>query len=393
MPVEDTHGSRATDESSTTNGSRSDGRPAVGRRRFLAATGTAATVGAAGCLGGGGGGTPTINILTWEEYANDDIQSRIEENAGVNLSITKSTSSSEMFSTWNSGQNEQYDIAIPNNNYVPKMMNADLVSPVQEDVVSNYDAVYDVFKDFADSQFTSGGDMYGVPIRFGWYGYSYDSRSVSDHEDSYKVLFEEDYVDADLGGSLIMYDNHFKAMSAAALYLGYRDAFEGSRVTLSGDQIDEVKQLMIDQKPRLQGYIAADPTYIKNFNQGNFLVGQSGRNEIVEMWSNDNDWPTMAAPTEGSLAWFESAVVSSASSNEEAAWEVINEYISARNGATLAKAGYSPSVNPNTQDNLTEQENEMFGSIDPARLEQMIPFKAVENEESWITAWEEIKSA
>lgn len=346
----------------------------------------------------GGGGTPTINILTWEEYANEDIKSRIEEEVGVTLEITKSTSSSNMFSSWNAGQYQQYDIAIPNNNYVPKMMDTEkdgepMIAPVDEEAVSNFDAMYDVFQGFADSQFTANGNRYGVPIRFGWYGYSYDSRSVPDHEDSYKALFDENYVDADLSGKIVMYDNHFKAMSAAALYLGYGDAFDGSQVTLSQNQIDEVKQTLIDQKPRLQGYIAADPTYIKSLKQGNFTIGQSGRNEIVEMWSNDNDWPSMATPKEGSLAWFESAVVSSASENKTKSWEVIDEYISAKNGATLAKTGFSPSVNPNTQEQLTDEQNEMYGAVDPSRLEQMIAFKAVENEDAWITAWEEVKSA
>ena len=378
-------------DSQTNSGEVSNDDSGVSRRAYIAGAGAVGLGGAAGCLGGigSGGGSQTINILTWEEYADPDIKSRIEDELGVTLKITKSTSSSKMFSSWNSGQSEQYDIAIPNNNYVPKMMDADLAAPVNEDVMTNTGDIYDVFKGFQDSQFTSGGDMYGVPIRFGWYGYSYDSRQVpEDHEQSYDMLFNDEY-----SGNVIMYDNHFKAMSAAALYLGYRDAFEGSAVTLSQDQIDEVKSTMIDQKEMLQGYIAADPTYIKQFNQGNFVIGQSGRNEIVEMWSNDKDWPKMAAPKEGSLAWFESAVVSKASENKETAWEVVNEYISPQNGATLAKVGFSPSVNPKTQQHLSDQQNKMFGAIDPSQLESMIPFKAVENEDAWLTAWEEIKSA
>ncbi|WP_239685475.1 PotD/PotF family extracellular solute-binding protein [Halolamina pelagica] len=151
--------------------------------------------GTAGCLGSiTGGGSQTINILTWEEYADPDIKSRIEDELGVTLEITKSTSSSKMFSSWNSGQHEQYDIAIPNNNYVPKMMDADLAAPVNEDVMTNTGDIYEVFKGFQDSQFSSGGDVYGVPIRFGWYGYSYDSREISeDHEQSYDMLFDEEY--------------------------------------------------------------------------------------------------------------------------------------------------------------------------------------------------------
>lgn len=363
------------------------------RRQFLKATGAAGAVGMTGLSASAAAAQTTLNVLTWEEYGDSDLKGPIEDKLDVRLNITKSTSSAKMFSSWNAGQYQQYDIAIPNNNYVPKMMNADLLAPVNEDVVTNWDSIYDTFQGFADTQFTSDGNTYGVPVRFGWYGYGYDTRNVPDHEPSYKIMFEEDYVDADLDGKIIMYDNHFKTMGATALYLGYQDAFEGDRIQLSEDQLQEVKQTLIDQKPRLQGYIAADPTYIKNFRQGNFWVGHSGRNEHVEMWHNGDDWPEFVAPTEGSLAWFESAVVSKASQNKELSWKVVNEYISPENGAQLGKVGYSPSVNPKTSEHLSEEENELFGRIDPAKLEDFIPFKAVENEEAWITAWEDVKTA
>ena len=363
----------------------------IDRRSYLASIGAAGTVATAGCLGSIGGGSTTINIITWEEF--EAMQENIEDTLDVKLDITTSTSSSEMFSQWNAGQDEQYDIAVPNNNYVPLMLDADLVAPVDESTVDNWDSMYDKFHEFADNQFNVDGNYYGVPIRFGWYGYGYDTREVPDHEASYSILFEEDYVDADLDGNLIMYDDHFKTIGATALYLGFDDAFQGERVDLSEDQLEECKQTLIEQKDRLQGYIASDPTYIKSFRQGDFLVGHSGRNEIVEMWDEGNDWPDYAAPNEGALAWFESAVVSKKSDNQEAAWKVINEFIASENGAELAKAGFSPSCNPETQQQLSDEQNEMFGAIEPSRLDDMIPFKAMENEDAWQSAWEEVKSA
>ncbi|WP_330630255.1 ABC transporter substrate-binding protein [Halocatena halophila] len=385
-------------------GATSDGTRTTSRRRLLEIGGATGAIALSGCLasdlfgGTSSGGDPTIHVLTWEEYANDDIKRRIEETVGVTLEITKSTSSAKMFNQWNQGEYKQYDIAIPNNNYVPKMLAATkdgnpMIAPVDRDVVSNLDGIYETFTGFAENQFTKDGSMYGVPIRFGWYGYSYDSRTVPDHEESYEILFSPTFEGVDLSNQIVMYDNHFKAMSAAALYLGFRDAFSGPKVTLSASQIEDVKTTMIEQKPTLQGYIAEDPRYIKQFKQGNFLVGQSGRNEIVELWDQGADWATMATPKEGALAWFESAVVSEASDSKTKAWEVINEYIGAKNGATLAKTGFSPSVNPETKSELSSEENDRFGAIDPSRLEGMVPFKTVENEGAWQTAWEAIKAA
>ena len=362
------------------------------RRRFLEGVG-AASVAGAGMVGTVSAQTPTLNVLTWEEYGDPKIVKPIEEQVGVNIKITKSTSSAKMFSSWNAGQYKQYDIAIPNNNYVPKFMAADLIAPVNEDVVTNQSAIYDTFKQFQQNQFVAQGDTYGVPVRFGWYGYSYDSRALPDHDPTYEVLFSENFKGTNMKNKIVMYDNHFKAMSATALYLGMQDAFNGQKVTLSPQQIEKVKQKMLDQKPLLHGYIAADPTYIKSFQQGNFIAGQSGRNEIVEMRANGAEWPTMATPKEGSLAWFESAVVSKASQNKKKAWQVINQYISAKQGAKLAQVGYSPSVNPKTSQYLNQRQQDLYGSIQPKRLQNFVPFKAVANERAWIKAWEEIKVA
>lgn len=379
-------------------GNTDDGPNGTSRRTFLKATGAAGTAGIAGlsgCLGiiGGGGGKPTINMIVWDEYATQKLVDKLESKLDANIKTTKSTSSSAMFTAWNSGKDELYDIAIPNNNYVPKFMAADLIAPVPKEKITHWESMYETFKKFAQTQFSKNGKIYGVPLRFGWYGYSYDSRKVPDHEQSYDILFDPTYAGKDLSGKIIMYDDHFKAMSAAALYLGYRDAFNGEKVTLTESQITKVKQTMIDQKKILQGYIAADPTFIKNMKQNNFEVGQSGRNEIVSMKADGLKWPTMATPKEGSLAWFEAGVVSKKSQHKDLAWDVLNAYISPKLGAILAKVGYSPVVNPKTQKYLTDKQNELYGAIPPKKLNGMIPFKAVENEKAWIKAWEEIKAA
>jgi len=359
------------------------------RRRFLQASGAAGLIGAtAGCIAGGpaSGGDVTINMLAWDDF--DTFSEGVEEKLGITLEVTKSNSSSEMFSAWNSGEDEQYDITVPNNNYVRNFIEADLVEPIDRDIVTNWENLYPKFHEFADDQFTDGeGNVYAVPIRFGWYGYSYDPNVIDpDHDATYAELFNEEYE-----GEVVMYDNHFKAMSMVALLEGYRDAFEGDRVTLSEEGIETVKEKMIDQKPLLEGYIGPDSTFIQSYEQGNFVIAQSGRNEVIDLQRDGTDI-RMASPKEGEMAWFEGAVVSQQSENKDVAWEVVNEYIDEEWGSEFAEAASTPSCNPQTVDNLDDDLQELFG-FGPERLDGMIPFKPVENEEAWIEAWEEIKAA
>ena len=413
----------------------SDSGRRIDRRTYLASAGAAGFAAAAGCLGGqgddtgggdndagggnndtGGGnndtgnqsdggqdGETTINIITWNDFAQDPVVESVEENLGINLEVTTSTSSTEMFTRWNQGGDEQFDIAVPNNNLVPRFLAADLIESVDPDIVTNYGNIYEKFRSFVDQQFTQGGNAYGVPIRWGWYGYAYDTEAVPDHEPSYNIMFDEDYVDADLGGEIIMYDEAAKTMPVAALYLAeerddssFREALtENERMTFAEDQIQEMRDLLIDQKPRLEGYISSDTTFIQEFQQGNFLVGHSGRNEIVRLQENQGvENVEFVVPQEGAMAWYETAVVSSASDNIDTAWEVVNEYILPGTGAELARNGKSPSCNPNVAEELNEDERGLYGRIDPERIEQFIPFKDIDPDvqQTYNSAWEEVKA-
>jgi Spermidine/putrescine-binding periplasmic protein len=164
-------------------------------------------------------------------------------------------------------------------------------------------------------------------------------------------------------------------------------------MTFTQEQIDEMRSLLIEQNP--SGYISSDATFIEQFNQGNFLVGHSGRNEVIRLRENQGaDWAEFVVPQEGAMAWYETAVVSQQSENPETAFEVINQYISPGVGAALARQGKSPSCNPNVADELDENERELYGRIDPERFEDFIPFKdiAPDVQEPYFNAWEEVKA-
>jgi spermidine/putrescine transport system substrate-binding protein len=367
------------------------------RRDMLKTIGGVSALGvSAGCTASsitGSSGPTNIKMYAWDSYAMQDLVDVVESNLDVNLEVTATSSSSKMFSAFNAGQDEQFDVAIPNNNDVPRFIDADLVAPIQMDAVSNFEELYPKFKEFAQGSFAEDGTVYGVPTRFGWYGYSYDSRKLPEsHEKSFEVLFSESYEGTELDGEVVMFDGFFKAMAVTALYLGYRDAFDGRSYSLSEQQIQKVKRTLIEQKPLLEAYMADSSQYTRSWLQGNHIVGQSGRNAVIKMNRDGHDWARMAAPKEGSLSWFEGAVVSKESENKEMAWKVVNEYISPKVGALLARLEAAPSTTPTTEQHLEGLNKETL-VVDPGRLEAMIPFKPVENEKLWIEAWEEVKAA
>ena len=359
------------------------------RRRFLTqagAAGVVATTGLSGCLSAiGGGGPPTINVLGWASFSN--VIDKIRDQVDAEVELTTETSTKPMFTKWNAGQNDEFDVTMPNNNYMPRFIDADLVAPLQKDIVTNWSDIYPRYQELAQSQAGRDGEIYGVPQRFGWDSYMYDTRDIPDHEEDLAMMFDEKY-----SGKIGSFKQYAKAMGHAALYLGYQDAFKGRKITLSQEQINNVKETLKDQASMVSAYYAA-PSQIKELVKGGtFDIGHSYRFVTAQLKMNGNDWAQMAAPKQGALTWFETAVVSKASDNKEQAWEVVNAIIDPEVVAEwLAGVGIA-STNTKTADQLSGEKGKYI-DIKPDRVENMIPYKEIENEDAWVSAWEEVRTS
>jgi spermidine/putrescine transport system substrate-binding protein len=364
----------------------------VDRRTYLAATGAAGLAATAGCVGsigggsGSGGGDGPLNIIVWNDYT--EVQDQLEEAVGRPINMTAMTSSTKMFSKWNAGGADQFDMALPNNNLVNKFYQADLLQSINTDAIENRGDMYEKFRNLSEQQFQYDGGMYGVPIRFGWYGISYDKNQVPESKrKTTETLWDEEYE-----GKIAVYDNHFKGIGMAALHLGFQDAFEGETVSLSDSQLEECKQALIEQKPLLFGYLAGNPSWVKAYRQENVYAGWSGRNEIVQLQQDDVTRAGTTVAEEGGLAWYEAAIISKQSENKEAVQDLINALLDPEIGAQLAEAGGAPTTNPGIENHLTEEQQNMF-MVDPSRMDSLIPFKPMEDEQAWLSAWEEVKDA
>lgn len=360
----------------------------VDRRTYLTAAGAAGLTATAGCIGpfGGSGGGGPLNVIVWNDYT--EVQEELEEAVGRTINMTAMTSSTKMFTKWNAGGADQFDMALPNNNLVNKFYQADLLQSINTDAIGNWGNMYEKFRNLSNQQFQYDGSMYGVPIRFGWYGISYDKSEVPESgRKTTETLWNDEYE-----GKIAVYDNHFKAIGMAALHLGFHDAFEGEMVSLSDSQLEECKQALIEQKPLLFGYLSGNPSWVKAYKQENVYAGWSGRNEIVQLQQDGVERAGTTVAEEGGLAWYEAAIISKQSENKEAAQDLINAMLDPEIGAKLAEAGGAPTTVPGIEEYLSEEQQNMF-MVDPSRMESLIPFKPMKDEQAWISAWEEVKDA
>jgi spermidine/putrescine transport system substrate-binding protein len=175
---------------------------------------------------------------------------------------------------------------------------------------------------------------------------------------------------------------------AAGLALGYTDAFEGDTVSFTDEQLTSIEETLIDFKPNLLGFVHDEETLTQDYQNGNVVVSYANRSTHVGIM-NDVENVAFSQPAEEELTWFEGAVVTAGSSNKEAAFRVLNEYLDPDIGAALSETRNIMNTSQAAMDTIETPSLQ----IEPGVLEGMIPFKPAEQDAVWIEMFERVKNA
>jgi spermidine/putrescine-binding protein len=184
----------------------------------------------------------TLLVLNWGEYINEDVVARFEEKYGVSVIIDIGDSNELFYSKVKSGTTV-YDLVIPSEYMVDKMVSKDLLQKINFDLLKNYDPVNNPYlpgvKGIMDLMF-EGFDQYVVPYFWGTFGLMYNKR-VEGLEEAVTTHSWDAYFNENLrpkGVRIGMYDVARFAYAAALLAnnkspnLADNDSLELARTTL-----------------------------------------------------------------------------------------------------------------------------------------------------------------
>jgi spermidine/putrescine-binding protein len=176
---------------------------------------------------------PTLRILNWGEYLNEDVIALFEEEYGITIKQTVA-SSNELFYSKIVSNTTAYDIVIPSDYMVEKMVEEDLLLELDYSKIPNYelvtymDGVNEIYASMTATTLARTGETvdytdYGVPYFWGTYGIIYNNRvdgleeALNDH--GWDVFFDADNYFPN--ASRAMYDVPQNAYATALIYLGY----------------------------------------------------------------------------------------------------------------------------------------------------------------------------
>lgn len=335
----------------------------------------------AGCGGGGdksegGADSGEVRTFTYEDTVDPELLGPFEE-AHPNLKVRTATFESldEAAAKLTSGfSTDVIEVCLDE---ASPLTEADLLAEIDTSRLSNWDSLDPTFRDA--NGVTVDGRVIMVPVSAGPHGIIYSPSAFPEGVDSYTALF-----DPANKGRVALDGGWLTALADAALATGITDP-----ISMSDEQVEQVKATILTaiRDGQFRTIAQSDSDMANLFKSGEVVLADGGRGTAEQI--NDNGGEvTWVAPKEGTLSWICGLGISADAANVDAAYELIDYYISTSAQAITGDLGYVI-TNPTA---LSEVSEEFRETADPSALAGTIAQAEPVNAEAWRNAWQEIEA-
>lgn len=187
-----------------------------------------------------------ITVYNWGQYISDgtdgslDVIAAFEEETGIKVNYLTFDSNESMYTKLKTG-GTTYDVIIPSDYMIGKLIEENMLEPLNFDNIPNYQYIDESFR----NQSYDPANTYSVPYTWGTVGLIYNSQYVSAADAaSWNCLWNEKYA-----GKILMFDNPRDAFAIAESILGY------SLNTENEDELRAAADLLTEQKGLVQSYV------------------------------------------------------------------------------------------------------------------------------------------
>lgn len=266
-----------------------------------------------------------LYVYNWGDYIDPSLIKKFENETGITVKYDVYDTNEIMYQKLKSG-NVRYDVIIPSDYMVQKMIHEDMLAKIDYSKIPNYKYIGKDFKNLAYDP----NNEYSVPYTWGTVGIMYNKKMVKEPVDSWNILWDKKYKD-----KIIMVDSPRDAIGIALKKLGY------SLNSTNSEQLLQARNELIKQKQ--EGLIRA---YMVDEVKDAMVSGEAA---LAVVWSGDaitmmDENPDLgfALPKEGSNKWFDAMAIPKNAPDKENAEKFINFLCDPENAAINAEyIGYS----------------------------------------------------
>ncbi len=345
----------------------------------------------------------TLYVYNWGEYISDGSDGSLNVNRafedycknvlGRNVKVNYSTFSSNesMYAKVSSGS-ATYDVIIPSDYMIQRMVEEDLLLPLDLSKIPNYQYIDDNFKgEHVYYEDDPTNDLqYSVPYFYGMIGVIYNTSIVEDGDEqigSWDLMWDEQYK-----GDILQFNNSRDAFGTALYKLGYDVNQEEE--ALWREALEE----LLAQKEIVQGYVMDE--IFNKMKSGSAAVAAYYAGDFLSMYEDNNDL-AFFYPEEGTNIYIDAMCIPRSSQNADLAMEYINFMCSKEIG--VANATYTYYASPLTTVRNSPEYQEIMAEVHPNADEILYDEGSMEKATAYRTLspegltmlnvlWEELKA-
>lgn len=279
-----------------------------------------------------------INVYNWGEYISDGSDDSLDINAeftritGIKVNYTNYASNEDMYAKLKSG-GANYDVVIPSDYMVQRLINEDMLQKIDFSNIPNYKYIDPKYLDLPyDPQ-----NEYSVPYTVGMVGLIYNSAMIErmgyEPPDSWSVMWDGNY-----SGSILMFNNPRDAFAIAQFLTGI------DINSTDPEDWEKAYNKLLEGKPFVQSYVM-DEIFNKMENNEAILapyyVG-----DFLSMKDNNDDLE-FVFPKEGVNYFVDAMCIPKSAKNKKAAELYINFMLDPE--IALQNAEYIYYASPHTE--------------------------------------------
>lgn len=327
-----------------------------------------------------------LYVYNWGEYIDEEVIELFEEETGIQVTYDLFETNEEMYPVIEAGA-VQYDVVCPSDYMIQKMAENGLLAELNYDNIPNISQINPVYLE--KSRGFDPENKYSVPYCWGTVGILYNTSMIAleDVPDEWSDLWDEKFK-----GEILMQDSVRDAFMVALKSLGY------SMNTTDETQLQEAKNLLIQQKPLVQAYVI-DQVRDKMLG-GEAAIGviYSGEmlylQEEAERLNLDFDLEYVI-PKEGTNIWIDSWVIPSNAKNKKNAEKWIN--FLCRPDIAKRNFEYITYATPNQGafellEEETRNNKAVFPDLDALDNCEVFQYLGDEDDARYNELWKEVKS-
>ncbi|MCC8072765.1 MAG: spermidine/putrescine ABC transporter substrate-binding protein [Clostridiales bacterium] len=253
-----------------------------------------------------------VNVYNWGEYISDgsegsmDVISEFERLTGCKVNYTNYESNENMYSKL-SGGGVSYDVIVPSDYMIDRLIDEDMLLPIDYENVPNMKYISDEFKNL----YFDPDQIYTVCYNVGTTVLIYNKNYVDETPDSWSILWDEQYK-----GKVLMFNNSRDAFAIAQALL--------SQDFNSTDEQDwtECANLLAEQKDKVNPVYVMDEVF-NLMESGEYALAVYYAGDYLLMAENNPDLG-YCFPKEGVNAFYDAFCIPTCCSNKEGAEAFIN---------------------------------------------------------------------